>query len=123
MLLAALCLLVTLAVDRLATRAALREGQARAEVTLRQTVNALEGHIRRFEALPALLARDDEVRDFFAVPQTAAGIDSMNLWLKATNDLAGSSDLYLIAPDGVTLAASNFDRPDSFVGESFTYRP
>lgn len=122
-LLAGLCLLVTLAVDRLATRAALGEGQARAEATLRQTVNALEGHIRRFEALPALLARDDEVRAFFATPQGAAGLAAMNLWLKATNDLAGSSDLYLIGPDGVTLAASNFDRADSFVGESFTYRP
>ena len=123
MLLAALCLLVTVAVDRLATGAALREGQARAEVTLRQTVNALEGHIRRFEALPALLARDDEVRAFFAAPQAATGIAAMNRWLKATNDLVGSSDLYLIAPDGMTLAASNFDRADSFVGESFTYRP
>lgn len=123
MLLAALCLLVTLAVERLATGAALREGQARAEVTLRQTANALEGHIRRFEALPALLARDDEVQAFFATPQGLSGILSMNLWLKATNDLVGSSDLYLIDPDGLTLAASNFDRPDSFVGESFTYRP
>lgn len=123
MLLAALCLLVTLVVDRLATGAAFVEGQARAEVTLRQTVNALEGHIRRFEALPALLARDEEVRLFFDVAQTAAGIAAMNLWLKVTNDLVGSSDLYLIAPDGVTRAASNFDRTDSFVGESFTYRP
>lgn len=123
MLLAALCLLVTLVVDRLATGAAFDEGQARAEVTLRQTVNALEGHIRRFEALPALLARDEEVRLFFDVAQTAAGIAAMNRWLKVTNDLVGSSDLYLIAPDGVTRAASNFDRTDSFVGESFTYRP
>ena len=123
MLLAALCLLVTLVADRLATGAALGEGQARAEVTLRQTVNALEGHIRRFEALPALLARDEEVRVFFDVAQTAADIAAMNHWLKATNDLVGASDLYLIAPDGVTLAASNFDRTDSFVGQSFTYRP
>ncbi len=122
-LLVTLCLLVTLVVERLATRAALGEGEARAEVTLRQTVNALEGHIRRFEALPELLARDDEVRDFFARPQAAPALMSMNQWLKATNDLAGSSDLYLIASDGVTLAASNYDRPDTFVGESFTYRP
>lgn len=120
---AILSLVAVLAVDRLATVAALSEGGARAEVTLRQTVNALEGHVRRFEALPELLARDDEVRDFFARPQDAAGIAAMNRWLKETNDLAGASDLYLIAPDGLTLAASNYDRADSFVGESFTYRP
>lgn len=120
---AILSLVAILAVDRLATVAALSEGRARADVTLRQTVNALEGHIRRFEALPELLARDDEVRDFFALPQDAAGIAAMNRWLKETNDLAGASDLYLIAPDGLTLAASNHDRADSFIGESFTYRP
>lgn len=120
---AILSLVAILAVERLATVAALSEGRARADVTLRQTVNALEGHIRRFEALPELLARDDEVRNFFALPQDAAGIAAMNRWLKETNDLAGASDLYLIAPDGLTLAASNHDRVDSFIGESFTYRP
>jgi len=120
---AILSLVAILAVDRLATVSALSEGRARADVTLRQTVNALDGHIRRFEALPELLARDEEIRAFFAAPQDAAAIGAMNRWLKETNGLAGSSDLYLIAPDGVTLAASNYDRDDSFIGESFTYRP
>lgn len=122
-LLGVMCLTVTLAVERLAARSALTEGQARAEAILRQTINALDGHIRRFETLPALLARDAQVRAFFDNPHERSVQTDMNLWLKATNELAGASDLYLIGADGVTLAASNFDRPDSFVGESFSYRP
>lgn len=121
--LAAICLLVTFAVERVATLSALSEGQARADVTLRQTVNALDSHLRRFEALPALLAQDDDIRRFFAQDRTPVNIAAMNLWLKSVNLLVESSDLYLISPAGMTLAASNFDRPDSFVGESFTYRP
>lgn len=122
-LLAVACLMITLAVERLATLSALSEGQARADVTLRQTVNALDGHLRRFEALPALLAQDDDVRRFFAEAREPSDIASMNLWLRSVNELIESSDLYLIALDGMTLAASNFDRSDSFVGQSFTYRP
>lgn len=122
-ILAGLCILVTVALDRVATISALSEGQARADVTLRQTVNALDGHLRRFESLPALLAQDDDVRRFFAEARTPDRISAMNLWLKSVNHLVDSSDLYLIALDGLTLAASNFDRPDSFVGQSFTYRP
>ena len=121
--LAVLGVVVTFAADRLATLSALQEGKARAEDTLRQTVNALDGHLKRFEALPALLAKNDDVRAFFDRPPDADEVGAMNRWLKATNGLVESSDLYLIAPDGLTLAASNYDRPDSFIGESFMYRP
>lgn len=121
--LAALCLLATLAIARIATIGVLGEGRDRAEATLRQTVNALEGHLSRFESIPALLARQEELRRFLAAPQDTQAIAAMNRWLKATNDLIEASDLYLIQPDGTTIAASNYDRTDSFIGQNFTYRP
>jgi two-component system C4-dicarboxylate transport sensor histidine kinase DctB len=37
--------------------------------------------------------------------------------------LLQSSDIYVMALDGETLAASNFDTATSFVGENFEYRP
>ncbi len=55
-LLAAGAILLVFGVERMASRNALGDGQIRAETTLRQTVNALESHLRRFEALTALLA-------------------------------------------------------------------
>lgn len=117
------CLFALIAVERLASSSALSDGASRADSTLRQTVNALDGHLRRFEALPALLARDREIRAFFESPLTPASVAGMNVRLKYTNGLVESSDLYLIRPDGLTIAASNFDQTDSFIGESFTYRP
>ncbi|WP_219727923.1 sensor histidine kinase [Tabrizicola aquatica] len=112
-----------LGVERVATRNALGEGQVRAETTLRQTVNALEGHLRRFEALPALLARNDNIRAALAAPDDAGRIAALNRWLDETNTLVEASDLYLIDLTGTTIAASNHARPDSFIGQNFSYRP
>jgi two-component system C4-dicarboxylate transport sensor histidine kinase DctB len=117
------CLGLTLAVARVATRGYLSEAQARAESTLRQTANALEGHLRRFEALPELLADAPEMRDLVTGPDDPARRMAMNRWLKAKNGVVQSSDLYVMDLAGDTLAASNFDRADSFVGQNFAYRP
>lgn len=108
---------------RIATGNALTEGQERAETTLRQTVNALDSHLRRFEALPALLAQDVRVAAVLADPGDAAQVSAMNRWLAETNALIESSDLYLIDREGDTIAASNHARADSFVGQNFSYRP
>ena len=34
-----------------------------------------------------------------------------------------ASDIYLIRPDGETIAASNYQAELSFVGQNFSYRP
>ena len=122
-LLAAGAVLLVLGVERMASRTALGDGQVRAETTLRQTVNALDSHLGRFEALPALLAQDDDVLAVLASPQDAQRLQAMNRWLAETNALIEASDLYLINLAGDTIAASNHARPDSFVGQNFSYRP
>jgi two-component system C4-dicarboxylate transport sensor histidine kinase DctB len=120
---AVVCLALVLAVERLVRFSAFADAQETADGTLRQTVNALEGYLRRFETLPALLARQTEVRDFLTTLPGPAGVGAMNLWLKDTNRVIEASDLYLIGPDGTTRAASNFDREDSFIGQNFAFRP
>lgn len=106
-----------------ATRNALSEGEVRAENILRQTVNALDSHLRRYEALPALLAQDDDIRLLLTEPTNPQRIAAMNRWLETTNRLIEASDLYLIDLDGDTIAASNYARDDSFIAQNFSYRP
>ena len=122
-MIAVLCLALVVAVERFVRASTFAEGLETADGTLRQTVNALEGHLRRFETLPGLLARQAEVRRFLTSQTGPAAVDAMNSWLKDTNQMIESSDLYLIGPDGTTLAASNHDRDDSFIGQNFAYRP
>jgi two-component system C4-dicarboxylate transport sensor histidine kinase DctB len=117
------CLAMTLLVARAVTRGYFAEGHARAETTLRLTVNALEGHLRRYEALPELLADSPEILALVTAPGDPAQRMAMNRWLKAKNAVVQSSDLYVIDLQGNTVAASNFDQTDSFIGQNFAYRP
>lgn len=123
MALGAAAVLLMPAIGGIATRNVLAEGEQRAETILRQTANALDSHLRRYEALPALLAQNDEIGLLLANPDDAQRVAAMNRWLARTNALIEASDLYLIDPDGDTVAASNHDRSDSFVGKNFSYRP
>jgi two-component system, NtrC family, C4-dicarboxylate transport sensor histidine kinase DctB len=110
-------------VVQMATGNVLAEGQERAESNLRQTVNALESYLRRYEALPDLLAQNEEVGLLLADPSDAGRVAAMNLWLSRTNALIEASDVYVIDLDGDTIAASNHDQADSFIGQNFSYRP
>jgi len=106
-----------------AGRSYMREASEQAGTTLRLAVSALDGHLRRFEALPALIADHDDVEALIVDPGNPALRDATNLYLKEINALLKSSDIYVMTMDGMTIAASNFDSGTSFVGENFSYRP
>lgn len=84
---------------------------------------SLNAELLRFESLPAVLAEHPQLRALLANPQDAALVERTNRLLERVNDRAGAAMLYLIDPDGNTLAASNWQRPDSFVGENYAFRP
>ncbi|MGL4236389.1 sensor histidine kinase [Tabrizicola sp.] len=119
--LAALALVA--AVDRLSARFYLSEGEARAETALQLTVNALDGYLKRYETLPGVLAEDPRVRGLFAVDAGAVDRLAMSRWMKWANTALEASDIYVMDRDGNTIAASNFDLTDSFMGKNFAYRP
>lgn len=106
-----------------ATRVYLAEGSARAAATLDLTLKVLDGHLRRFESVPDLLADSDRVRAVLQDPADLAGRMGLNLWLAEKNAQLDALDIYVMTPDGLTVAASNFRRSDSFIGENFSYRP
>jgi two-component system, NtrC family, C4-dicarboxylate transport sensor histidine kinase DctB len=101
----------------------LTQGQARAKATLALTIQALDGHLRRYEAIPDLLAGNDDVRALLDNPGDPAGRLAMNLWLAQRNAQLDSADIYLMTPDGETIAASNYEKSTSFLGQNFSYRP
>jgi two-component system C4-dicarboxylate transport sensor histidine kinase DctB len=109
--------------NRLATRAYFDEAMLRGQTTLRLAVAALRGHINRFEPLPALIADHDDIKELVSQPEDAARRARANEYLKEVNRLLQSSDIYVMLPDGNTIAASNFDQEATFVGENFAYRP
>lgn len=106
-----------------ATRAYFDEASSRGKTTLRLAVAALQGHMNRFEPLPALIADNDDIKELLADPDNPALRAQGDAYLKQINAMLQSSDIYVMRPDGETIIASNYDRPISFVGENFSYRP
>ena len=49
--------------------------------------------------------------------------DNANRLLKRLRNQTGADVIYLMATDGNTLAASNWDEEDSFVDRNFAFRP
>ncbi|MBA3447312.1 MAG: two-component sensor histidine kinase, partial [Pseudaminobacter sp.] len=123
LLLGVIAIAVAVFGNALATRIYLDEASARGQTTLRLAVAALRGHMSRYEPLPALIADQEGVRDLVADPGNAGLRKTANDYLKEINALLESSDIYVMTPDGDTIAASNHDGPASFVGENFSYRP
>ncbi|HCT04529.1 MAG TPA: hypothetical protein DIW86_04095, partial [Pseudomonas sp.] len=71
---------------------------------------------RKMDDLPAL-------RTALDAPQVSTNLVNANLLLKDVAAQAGVEVMYLMDTTGKTLAASNWDKQDSFVGRNFSFRP
>ena len=91
--------------------------------TLTLAVEGLNGSLRRFEALPGLIAERPDLARALRDPADMDLIERVNDDLHLTAEAVGLSDIFLIDPTGLTIAASNHWKELSFVGENFAYRP
>lgn len=84
---------------------------------------ALDTELTRHEALPMVLALDPRLGAALAAPQDAAVIAAGNVYLQQTQLRTGAEAVFLIDSTGKTVAASNHDQPDSFIGQNYAFRP
>ncbi|MBF8224360.1 sensor histidine kinase [Halomonas sp. 328] len=92
-----------------------------ADNELRLSVAGLRGHLSRHEYLPQLLASREPVQRFLEAPSRHSA-QSLNLLLDGFRAIADVSDVYLLDRHADTLAASNWHRPDTFIGQNYTFR-
>lgn len=88
--------------------------------TLLLTQRAVEAEVERLRSLPAVAAEDERVHD--ALAGTGA-LQAANRYLETVAIHAQASELFLINAQGNTIAASNWSRAGSFVGENYAFRP
>lgn len=120
--LALLALLIWLAHQQALTRS-FQDLHDRGQNTLNLAESTIQGQLERFERLPELLADQRAIRSLLLAPRDPDLIMAANTYLRDAAELLGASDLYVMYRDGVTLAASNFNEPHSFVGGNFAFRP
>jgi two-component system C4-dicarboxylate transport sensor histidine kinase DctB len=84
---------------------------------------SLESVLTRNESLPRLVAHEEKLGRLLLNPDDASRQQAANSYLR---DIQGVSDIaaaYLMDADGLTLAASNFNQPTSYVGKNYAIRP
>ncbi|WP_312957650.1 sensor histidine kinase [Stutzerimonas nitrititolerans] len=91
--------------------------------TLDLYVANLLGILSRYEVLPRILGDLPALRAALHGAEEPAVRDSANRLLKKLHQQTGADVIYLMDLEGTTLASSNWDDPDSFVGRNFAFRP
>lgn len=93
--------------------------QAVTDARLRQALLASE--VARFRLLPLALGDDEDLVALVAGQPGAQAV--MNAKLERLSGQLGSPIIYVIRRDGLTLAASNWRDPRSFLGKDYSFRP
>jgi PAS domain S-box-containing protein len=103
-----------------------RELQSKTEA-LRQAAAAnvlgLRGIVEKHNFLPHAAARHPDVQALLRAPRDAALQARVNDYFADLQATTGAAALYLVDREGLTLAASNWNLPSSFVGQSYRQRP
>ncbi|MEM0976348.1 MAG: cache domain-containing protein [Pseudomonadota bacterium] len=81
--------------------------------------NAIENELGRLAHLPSLLANDPDL--IAALRQ--GEFDAINRKYLALAESSKSEAIYLLDRDGLTLAASNYREPQTFIGQNYSFRP
>jgi len=94
--------------------------QADASAALHASV--LRAEMEKYRALAPAMATDPDV---IATLRTGSKsqADKLNMRLEALSDRTRTSAIYAVSDKGMTLAASNWNTPVSFVGADYSFRP
>jgi two-component system C4-dicarboxylate transport sensor histidine kinase DctB len=125
-----LVLAAVLAVTALATalawfgagEAGKRRLLAQMDSELAVLVRSVDSEIERFRYLPSVIARDGRIRAALA-SRASGDVEAADRYLAEVRADSHADELYVMAADGLTIAASNYAEPSSFVGENYRFRP
>lgn len=102
--------------------AALRTIEATGATRADLVARTIRATIAENEHFPLVMALDPDVQAALAAPRDATRVDALNRKLEAINAASSPAALYVMRADGGTLAASNWNTGDSFVGHYYGFR-
>ncbi|WP_319542137.1 cache domain-containing protein [uncultured Pseudodesulfovibrio sp.] len=76
--------------------------------------------INKFKHLPFSVSKDRTILRLF---ENRTDQLTANILIKAIQVRSGASVVYIMDKQGNTIASSNYDEPDSFVGNNYNFRP
>ncbi|SDD52420.1 two-component system, NtrC family, C4-dicarboxylate transport sensor histidine kinase DctB [Variovorax sp. CF079] len=119
----ALVALAAVAGHHLAMQNGLARLREAADHRLDMLATGLDADLARFEYLPALLEMTPIVPALLGAPSDSRLRDAVNRYLDGVNATAGAEMLYVLDAAGTSLAASDWDRPGTTIGQDLSFRP
>ena len=83
----------------------------------------VRSELAKYEFLPMILAIKKDIIRILSTSGDEGQIASVNRYLEKINSIVQTSVIYVIDRTGLTIAASNWDEPITFVGVKLNYRP
>lgn len=83
---------------------------------------AVDGVVKRLEHIPSTVELNPDVAALLRTPNLPGAADKVNRYLQELNRQVGAIAVYVLDDRGITLAASNWNQPDSYVGEDLSFR-
>lgn len=83
----------------------------------------LEREMSKYAYFPAILNLEEDVRRVLEQPSDAQRLARANAYLENLNQYAGTLSIYIVNPEGIVVASSNWRQRDSYIGERLTFRP
>jgi len=94
----------------------IEKSQSHSKLALYQST--IENELLRLQHLPSVIASNPLV--FEALE--ADNFDTLNAKLLEISDAARAEAIYLLKPNGLTVAASNYGQPQTFIGQNYGFR-
>jgi two-component system C4-dicarboxylate transport sensor histidine kinase DctB len=103
-----------------------RELDALAQICRQQVEfhrTSLDSLLTRNESLPRIVDMERRLRELLRAPTNERALAAANDYLLEVKERTGINTVYLMDEDGLTLAASNYGRPGTYVGHNYAFRP
>tara|TARA_R110002072_G_scaffold378_1_gene2490 strand:+ start:10562 stop:12397 length:1836 start_codon:yes stop_codon:yes gene_type:complete len=90
---------------------------------LSNLVRYIDNILARFDRVPTVLSKQPVLAQALLFPQDQTKLAKLNHLLADVRTMTQASDIYLIDKNGITIGASNWQSPTSFIGMNFVFRP
>lgn len=96
---------------------------AQSEKQLSELMLFWDNALQRFERVPKVLSSNPMLIKALKDSKNTQTLSILNQYLQEMQRATNAADIYLINAQGITLAASNWDKSTSFINQDYSFRP
>jgi two-component system C4-dicarboxylate transport sensor histidine kinase DctB len=96
---------------------------AQSEKQLSELILFWDNALKRFERIPKVLSSNPMLIKALKDSKKTQTLSILNQYLQEMQRATNAADIYLMNAQGITIAASNWDKSTSFINQDYSFRP